>query len=523
MIISIHDFRSVDRAEIELGLLTLVAGRNASGKSSICMAAAATLTQDAMACGLAKKDAYQLIRSGATVAAASLKSDDGAVDISWPAATVTLRGTPPRISRNAAGIDRFTAMRTDDRARLIETSLGAAPTRDDLAAAIGKVTDALWQKVEADGWDVCHDAAKRRGAEMKGAWREVTGEQYGASKAEAWKVEETAPAEEDLIKARLARTKAIEAEAASKFAKDGESRLAELTADREKLVAAVTSATDDLDAALHARQSVAAIDGSSGAPCPWCGKGVRRVSGSLTLQYERVDLVHDPKENEKRQVEINALDKALTEAKQTSSDAAAALAKADAAIAELTRQRDQASAQTPAAMSIQDADAAVAAAEAALDRAKRSHRARELADKIAMNATIVAALAPSGVRKTKMVDAIERMNLAMAAFAGAGNDVATTVNVDLEVSRGGRPYVLLSKSEQFRADVAIQVALARAAEDAIVIIDGADILDAAGRNAMFAGLLSDAGIPALVAMTMNAERLMPDLTSVGGNSYWIGK
>ena len=94
------------------------------------------------------------------------------------------------------------------------------------------------------------------------------------------------------------------------------------------------------------------------------------------------------------------------------------------------------------------------------------------------------------------------------------------VSADMAISRAGRPYELLSESAQFRVDVAIQVALAKLAGDPMVVIDRADVLDADGRNALFAGLLA-AGVPALVAMTFSAKRVMPDMAAIGGRSYWM--
>ena len=53
----------------------------------------------------------------------------------------------------------------------------------------------------------------------------------------------------------------------------------------------------------------------------------------------------------------------------------------------------------------------------------------------------------------------------------------------------------------------------------MVVIDRADVLDADGRNALFSGLLA-AGVPALVAMTFSAKRLMPDMAAIDALIDW---
>jgi hypothetical protein len=55
----------------------------------------------------------------------------------------------------------------------------------------------------------------------------------------------------------------------------------------------------------------------------------------------------------------------------------------------------------------------------------------------------------------------------------------------------------------------------------MVIVDGADILDAAQRGGLF-NMLDDAAIPALVLVTLARQQQLPDLEAAGlGASYWI--
>jgi len=89
------------------------------------------------------------------------------------------------------------------------------------------------------------------------------------------------------------------------------------------------------------------------------------------------------------------------------------------------------------------------------------------------------------------------------------------------IEYGGRPYGLLSSSEQYRVRAALAVAMAQLDGSELVILDGADILDAPSRSGLF-GLLESVGIPALVTMTLARREQVPDLAAAElGRSYWL--
>ena len=56
---------------------------------------------------------------------------------------------------------------------------------------------------------------------------------------------------------------------------------------------------------------------------------------------------------------------------------------------------------------------------------------------------------------------------------------------------------------------------------AMVVLDAADVLDGPTRSGLFA-LLEEAGLPALVCMTLSRREQLPDLAAAGlGASWWI--
>jgi hypothetical protein len=55
----------------------------------------------------------------------------------------------------------------------------------------------------------------------------------------------------------------------------------------------------------------------------------------------------------------------------------------------------------------------------------------------------------------------------------------------------------------------------------MVVIDAADVLDGTTRSGLVA-MLEDAGLPALICLTLSRREKMPDLATAGlGASYWL--
>ncbi len=79
---------------------------------------------------------------------------------------------------------------------------------------------------------------------------------------------------------------------------------------------------------------------------------------------------------------------------------------------------------------------------------------------------------------------------------------------------------LLSGGEIYRLRAALQVAFAKIDGSAMVILDGADILDNQGRQGLIR-MLAAAKVPALIGMTYAGPKAVPDLSLAGGATYWI--
>lgn len=192
MDITVKNYRGCAAAELSLSPIALVAGMNHAGKSSIAQAVAAALTQNAAVLpGVTKSAAGQLLRDGEKRGSCKITTADGSATVNWPGASASTDGDAPTATLMACGLVSLVDMKPAQAATTLIEILRALPTRDDLSAALPGVPvamlDAIWQRVEAEGWDGAHKRAVVRGQEFKGAWEHVTGERWGSAKGAEWR------------------------------------------------------------------------------------------------------------------------------------------------------------------------------------------------------------------------------------------------------------------------------------------------------------------------------------------------
>lgn len=544
--ISVRDFRGCDRATIEVSPIALVAGLNGAGKSSILRAAASAVSGRVLPPGILKKDAAALVRAGMSSGAVTVKGEGGTCRASWPAADAAIDGPqPPSATPIAAGLDSVLSMDDKTRARTLVEYMKADPSRDDLFDALrdadlpaDKLAEA-WKQVEVHGWDGAAEQYKLDGSAAKREWERLTGEKYGSAKAALWAppgysgdldadTEALAAAVDD---ARATHEHAVRAEAASgerlvvlaeqSAALPGlELQWAEAQTDADK----ARSAVHDAETALRSLPDVPKA--SDTIPCPCCGESVavqRNGAGYILVKPESLDELEASKrlaDIADAQEAVNTSAAALLAATDRVNAIKASLRAAEQAKAEHERLSALAGAAT--IMTAADAHAALDRAESRLQGAAVKAKADSLHAEITTLAALVKALSPEGVRKRKLAQAVEAFNPAiLSPLCDTAGWKPVALTEALGVTYGGRPYTLLSDSEQYRVRVTLQIAMARLDGSALVIIDGADILDPAGRNGLFA-LLAETGLPALVGMTVASMAKAPDLAAHGlGRTHWI--
>jgi len=581
----IINFRGVSNAEINIDSIALIAGTNGAGKSSICQALAAALTGDPIPLlGVKKTGAGVLVRSGTSAGKIDLITEAGTTEITWPAAKCKTTGAPPTASKYAAGLESIVTLEEKSRVTFLIDYLHAKPTKVQLQAAIAILSlptgtvDKLWELIELQGWDGAYSQIKEKGAKYKGQWELITNDNYGSKKAEAWIPEGYSPdlqgASEVTLKACVTDARdALEAVIADSAVDDSKRAdleiVAELLESRQQLLTAVKSevvdraVADDLEKQLAEAQGVVIDAGrvsealreglknlesppEKSKPydrmhCPQCKSLLHLKEKILELVAEEQVIIPDPAliddckkrlaDAEGTVAEVTAVRDDLQAKYKTASDdltsciaehtrqvyeAERLVKESQAAVDELAKPGPSGSGR-----SVEECRNDVAAAELRLSAFQKKTGADALQASIELNQALLGHIAPSGVRADVLTLALDGFNKRLRHHSDVASWPTVAIDSDFSFTFGGSSYYLLSMSEQFRVRAVVQVAMAVREKAGAVIVDGADILDKQGRNGLFR-MVVDAGLPALVGMTIDVQENVPNLAKAGiGRAYWL--
>ena len=455
MNVTISNFKGIKDAQFSLNpSVTLVAGDNGAGKSSLAQAMAAALTGEPPLAGLKKADYQRLVRSGAATASIEIETynhdgNDISV-ITYPDGKSYRKGNAPQASPYAAGVISPLDLASKEAAAFWATTLKTEPTIKDLEKALLEVVSSsemgskVVTAVKTQGWDGAYNKYKDEGARTKGRWEQITGERYGTNKAEGWTPKTTTYVNIiDELKVKVA-----EHEKQHELALNEEGELREALA---KLPAGILS-------------------------CPKCGQNVFMTAGVLTL----ANIDKDTTEQERQRLTAS-LKLASNKSKETQDKL-------------LQVQLEVSKAES--------ANSAMADAEVT---------ARQLHKDILELAEIVKLLASDGLRKRHLNEAITGFNSTLSSLSEAARWGLVAIEADLAVSYAGRPFVVLSESEQYRVRSTIQAAIAVLDESDCLIFDRADLLTKKGRNGLVQ-LCRAVGKPCVVLMSANQVEEMPEGT-----------
>lgn len=548
MNVKIRDFRGVVRADIDLERICLVAGLNEAGKSSIAQGIGAVLAGMPLpVTGIKKGSAGALVRTGAAKGGVQISSGDGTATITWPACELTSSGVPPRASPYAAGILSLPDLGDREKAIVLIEYLKADPTRDDLATVLkdAGLSDAgiekVWQATQAEGWDASHARAKDTGQRLKGKWEQVAGEHYGSSKAETWQPEgweaDLAATSEDTLE--LAATTAkefLEAGIAASAVDAHEREALQAKADRvtelAEIAGAATVAHQNAQGALVMAQTALAKLPKPAEPgekpieykCPHCAGALHVVDGK-PIAASAVN--YDAALNGRSREAIATAKATILRLEGPAREAAERKAAADRDLYDAGRAAETLRTTLPsyivAGQSVDQARESVAAAERRLTAFQAHREALKHHTSVGLNQSVIDALAPDGVRKAKLSGCLREFNARLASLGTAAGWQPVTVDPDLSIAYGGRPYALNSESAQWRARAMLALAMAELDGSDVVILDRADMLVAGERNRLFRllGSLPD-DRDFLVCMSMNRREDVPDIEAKGlGQAYWI--
>ncbi len=529
MHIEIHDFRGVADFAADLNGLLILAGPNGAGKSSVCTAIAACLTGDLTPFeGVTKGKAGLLVRDGGASASAAITGPEGGASVLWPACERAEKGRAPWASPVASGLLDPLRMSAKDRAAWLIDLIGALPSMEMTIDALrgAGVPDeeaaTIWTGIQARGWDAAHAEAKEAGTKLKGQWERVTGDKYGSQKAANWRPEgwrsgmDALGLEEMRSHAETLQRRVDEGRAASladeRKRRDAEERVTQ----RQRAASEEADAKGKALAAQRAEKAAQAARDKLGVSagrimqCPCCDGAVIFSDGALIRAPEGAG---DPEA-------IARADATLREAKQ---EALRATAHHERLLAEI-KAGDEAEEFLKGLPAVPDAaelariKAASAEAGQQFEMKKAAVEAAQIHEKIVRQIEIVGLLAETGLRQSALVDALGGFASELLDVTRAAGWRPVTVDADMSVSYGGRPVSLCSAGEQFRVRAALQIVAAKRDGSSLVILDGADILDAPGRNGLMRAL---AGLPAVIGMTMKREEMPAKLVETG-RCVWVG-
>ena len=543
----IRDVLGLARADIVCTApVVIVAGNNEAGKSTLSDAISMAILGTPRRVKL-KKELGQLLHDDAAKGRVTIMAGGDVMgDFKLPGGAHICELEARHKAFVEFVLDPALFARQDDkdrRATLFKlTNCKASP--DATAAMLIKrgISEELANEVKPmlrGGFPAAAKEAAENATKAKGAWRAVTGENWGSDKANGWEPE--APAFEvdqaDLAAAQkelatlnqdlqdgnqtLGATKAALADAET--LQQQIDTLTELTGLEPRR--ATKLATDETDLAEWQAKLTEAEAAASGAPavmaheCPHCQGLIelKRTAGAIIelSAYVEPAATTDPEakkraaeyrgyrdsaqravENSKRDLreaqDAGAKAAALTE-KLANAPAQEMLDNADAALTELRQQRDSLAAKVTA---LTEAQQAAAQRSGLITQAAAYHK--EITEWL----QVAEALGPNGIPAQILASAITPVNDALAVLARMAKWKPVVIGNDMEITCGGRLYGLMSESAKWRADTLIALAIAQISELRFVVLDRFDVLDIPGRLQLL-GMLCELGrIKAMDTMFM---------------------
>ncbi|KTT33783.1 hypothetical protein SB18R_03070 [Pseudomonas oryzihabitans] len=529
--ITVTNFQGLRNAALAVSEpVLLVSGDNGAGKSSLLDAISMAFTGQPRRVSL-KKEIGQLLTEGtkkgeAHVVLADAAGDETAAWVMLPGGKSAPLPESPFLPfvLDAA---RFAGLDGKERRKILFELTGAGAGAAEVARRLeAKGADMKkFEKVKPmlrGGFPAAEAQAKEYAAEARGAWKAITGENYGSQKAEAWKPElppatvtqeqitDAAKALADLdgeladAQQTLGGHKANAQAAAQRQARMAELRETAglLQRRQEKLRADQARVAEWEPKVADAQRTAAGEPAHHPLACPHCQGQVLVERGQL-VAHVAPEKVADPEAarrlteyqgylqsaqravaNSQRDVDQSraaAEQLADLEAQAAAVPDAQAIQNAEQAINELRQERDKARARHQALL---EAHGAIAGRETAIADAAKHHT-----DVVAWS-QIAEALAPTGIPAEILAGALDPFNELLAAQAAVATWQPVVITPEIDIAYGGRLYGLLSESEKWRADTLLAIAIARLSGIRLVLLDRFDVLQPTARPQALKLLLS---------------------------------
>jgi hypothetical protein len=387
------------------------------------------------------------------------------------------------------------------------------------------------------GFPAAAKEAAETATKAKGAWRAVTGENWGSDKAEGWTVElpnveaptakaiELADGQVETTKKSIADGQQFlgQLKERQRQAEGASQRTAQLREQAEGLgraQAKLASTESDLiawtaKAVELTAQVAAARNNAGGCECPSCGAKLKLEGGELKpyqpsadsgnlalLQVELKkatdarDLLQRTQRNDLALVAAAEQAQADLAAAETAQGEAADESKIVATVEALNGLQQRLASEQAKASALTELRDQIAGAGATTQKAAAYHK--EVTEWL----QVAEALGPNGIPAEILASAITPVNDALAVLARLAKWKPVVIGNDMEITCGGRLYGLMSESAKWRADCLIALAIAQISELRFAVLDRFDVLDIPVRLQLL-GMLCELGrIKAMDTMFM---------------------
>jgi len=542
--LSIKNFRKIKSANISVGGITLIAGQNGQGKTSIAQALSSLLTGDLYVLAANKNQAHMMVHTGSPTASAILHGDDGSeVSMEWPSMSSSSKGVPPKASDMATGKVRFSRLSPKEASDYLIKLLNATPSKKEVFDLISPIlgedaANAVWDIIESRGWDDAEKVLRDQVRDRKSDWKAVTGAgEWGVQKGASYSPPNL-PAHgisEDILIQQIADAKrlvdgmigklAVDMSRTDELKKSAEpydslvkqrALVKEKIEDRRKKIA-------DLKEEIH---KLPFLNADSGFPCPHCsGTIVKKIINSGVAQYVKAESVPQKELDDARAANAKLCgDVSFAESEISQFTKELSKIEVEGKIASAARKElatiEASQGGTVSAEDIQKERDRIDLLESYLSGLKKKVEADNIHKRITMGIEVCEIVGPEGLRKAAAQKHMVRLNDdIIAPLCDKFGIERVTVGMDMSVSLGQYPYKMLSESAKFRVDTVLQVAFATQDGSHMVIVDGADIIVGKDRGGIIKML--NGTIPALITMSMVKPDTCPSLASIGGNVYWV--
>lgn len=545
--LNVQGFLGVRAVDVPLTKpVTLFAGKNGAGKSSLQEAVRMALTGESVRVGM-KKDYGQLVTEGAKSGFAEV-TIDGTVRafVTLPDGKTTplTDYVPPTALPYVLDAQRFAKMDANERRAflfgLMGLSAGGAEVKKRLLAK-----GCNEQKVEAiapmlrAGVDTAHKEAQAKARDEKASWRTVTGETYGDKKAATWAADK--PAFDAIALCDLQQCLA----ATDAGLATANQRMGALQADHKRHTEAAHRLTELREKGSRYARIADKLVRDEAELKEWEKKvedarqlaaGGRKVglvhdlafslSAILTSEDVSIDMVLAADgfkavgqyENEHGKIQTSeAVDheassrlpeyeKALRLLQSVVANGKRDLADADAAARAATEFEATAGAApdeaeiNAASKHLDDLKAERTAVTAQLSEQQNAEQQAKQADErtakaLAAHEAVLAwlqiadALAPDGIPGEMLSEALTPLNARLLKSATDAQWGRVEIYADMSIAGAGeRSYALLSESEKWRADAMLAEAVAHLSKTKLLVLDRFDVLDMQGREDLIAWL-----------------------------------